>query len=168
MGFFWHEWASLKAHECQKEPNLHTNELNTFFCSTSPLKAPNRLKSLKLAWRFVLTSYDIYQNPLTQEKNSQILTMSNKNSSLFNEFVCKLAFFFWHESASLKREWNDLHKNELNTTFFCLASPLKALNRLKFLKLAWRFVLTSCQIYQNPFTQEKILKFWQCRTKKLN
>jgi hypothetical protein len=29
---------------------LHTNELNTrFFCSTSPLKAPNRLKSLKLA-----------------------------------------------------------------------------------------------------------------------
>jgi hypothetical protein len=36
--------------ECQKRPNLHTNELNTtFFCSTSPLKAPNRLKPLKLA-----------------------------------------------------------------------------------------------------------------------
>jgi hypothetical protein len=35
---------------CQKRPNLHTNELNTtFFCSTSPLKAPNHLKSLKLA-----------------------------------------------------------------------------------------------------------------------
>jgi hypothetical protein len=33
-----------------KRPNLHTNELNTtFFCSTSPLKAPNRLKPLKLA-----------------------------------------------------------------------------------------------------------------------
>jgi hypothetical protein len=43
-------------HECQKEPNLHTSELNTtLFCSTSPLKAPNGLKSLKLAWRFVLT-----------------------------------------------------------------------------------------------------------------
>jgi hypothetical protein len=40
----------LMAHECQKRPNLHTNELNTtFFCSTSPLKAPNRLKPLKLA-----------------------------------------------------------------------------------------------------------------------
>jgi hypothetical protein len=40
----------LKAHEREKWPNLHTNELNTtFFCSTSPLKAPNRLKSLKLA-----------------------------------------------------------------------------------------------------------------------
>jgi hypothetical protein len=38
------------AHACQKRPNLHTNELNTtFFCSTSPLKTPNRLKPLKLA-----------------------------------------------------------------------------------------------------------------------
>jgi hypothetical protein len=46
-----------------------------------------------------------------------------------------------------------------------LTSPLKAPNRLKSLKLAWRFVLTSCDIYQNPFTQEKILKFWQRRTK---
>jgi hypothetical protein len=53
----------------KKRPNLHTNELNTtFFCSTSFLKAPNRLKSLKLAWRFVLTSCDIYQNPFTQEE----------------------------------------------------------------------------------------------------
>jgi hypothetical protein len=34
-----------------KKPNLYTNELKTrfFFCSTSPLKAPNRSKSLKLA-----------------------------------------------------------------------------------------------------------------------
>jgi hypothetical protein len=38
------------------------------------------------------------------------------NSGLFNEFVCKLGFF-WHEWASLK----------------CV---LKAPNRLKFLKLA--------------------------------
>jgi hypothetical protein len=46
LGFFGYEWA----HECQKRPNLQKNELNTtFFCSTSPLKAPNRLKSLKLA-----------------------------------------------------------------------------------------------------------------------
>jgi hypothetical protein len=40
-------------------------------------------------------------------------------------------------------------------------NPIKAPNRLKYLKLAWRFVLTSCDIYQNPFTQEKILKFWR-------
>jgi hypothetical protein len=46
---FFVNWAFL-AHECQKRPNLHTNELNTmFFCSTSPLKAPNRLKPLTLA-----------------------------------------------------------------------------------------------------------------------
>jgi hypothetical protein len=61
----------------------------------------------------------------------------------------------------------NLHTNELNTRFFCSTSPLKAPNRLKSLKLAWRFVLTSCHIYQNPFTQEKIPKFWQCRTKKI-
>jgi hypothetical protein len=53
LGLFWHEWASLKrvlkVHEYLKGPNLHTNELNTtFFCWTSPLEAPNRLKSLKL------------------------------------------------------------------------------------------------------------------------
>jgi hypothetical protein len=42
-GLFCHEWA-------KKRPDLHTNELNTtFFCSTSPLKAPNLLKSLKLS-----------------------------------------------------------------------------------------------------------------------
>jgi hypothetical protein len=63
IGLFWHKWVS----ECQKEPNVHTYELNRFFC-TSSLKAPNRLKSLKLAWRFFLTNCDIYQNPFTQEK----------------------------------------------------------------------------------------------------
>jgi hypothetical protein len=43
LGFVWHEWA----YECQEKPNL---QLNTkLFCSTSPLKAPNRLKPLKLA-----------------------------------------------------------------------------------------------------------------------
>jgi hypothetical protein len=60
----------------------------------------------------------------------------------------------------------NLPKNELNTTFFCSTSPLKDSKRLKSSKFAWRLVLTSCDIYQNPFTQEKILKFWQCRTKK--
>jgi hypothetical protein len=56
----------------------------------------------------------------------------------------------------------NLHKNELNTTFFCSTSSLKAPN---YLKLALHFVLTSCDIYQNRFTQEKIIKFSQCRTK---
>jgi hypothetical protein len=43
LGFVWHEWA----YECQKKPNLHTNALNTkLFSLTSPLKAPNRLKSV--------------------------------------------------------------------------------------------------------------------------
>jgi hypothetical protein len=88
---------------------------------------------------------------------------NNPNCSLFNEFrVLKRSFHSRFKLAhSCHRELN-----ELNTTFFCSTSPLKAANRLKSLKLAWRFVLTSCHIYQNPFTQEKIHKFWQCRTKK--
>jgi hypothetical protein len=50
LGLFWFHSRFKMAHACQKGPNLHTNELNTtFFCSTSPLKAPNRLKPLKLA-----------------------------------------------------------------------------------------------------------------------
>jgi hypothetical protein len=63
-----------------------------------------------------------------------------KNSSLFNEQV----------------EYN----------VFLFDEPLKGSKSLKIFKLAWRFVLTSSRIYQNPFTQEKILKLWQCRTGK--
>jgi hypothetical protein len=37
LGLFWHEWAILKAHECQKRLNLYTNELNTtFFVRRAP------------------------------------------------------------------------------------------------------------------------------------
>jgi hypothetical protein len=85
-------------------------------------------------------------------------------------------FFFSHKWAIIKREWNERLKgprvpkksqftHERVEYVFCSTRPLKAPNGFKSLKLAWRFVLTSCDIYQNPFTQEKILKFWQCRTK---
>jgi hypothetical protein len=45
-------WAFLArvGPRVSKRPNLQRNELNTrVFGSTSPLKAPNRLKSFKLA-----------------------------------------------------------------------------------------------------------------------
>jgi hypothetical protein len=38
------------------------------------------------------------------------------NSSLFNEFVCKLGFF-WHESTSAKKK-PKLHTNSLNKLLF--------------------------------------------------
>jgi hypothetical protein len=79
-----------------------------------------------------------------------------KNSSLFNEFVCNLDSF--HSSFKLAHL---CQKKPYNVFLFD-----EAPNRWKCLKLVWRFVLTSCQIYQNPFTEEKILKFWQCGTKK--
>jgi hypothetical protein len=55
LGFFWHEWASLKS-ECLKGPRVPKKaqftqervEYNVIY-STIPLKAPNRLKSLKLS-----------------------------------------------------------------------------------------------------------------------
>jgi hypothetical protein len=46
---------------------------------------------------------------------------------------------------------------------FLFHEPLKGSKLLKIFKISLRF---RCDIYQNPFTQEKILKFWQCRTKK--
>jgi hypothetical protein len=40
--FSFHSSFKL-VHSCQKKPKLHKNKLNTtFFCSTRPLKAPNR------------------------------------------------------------------------------------------------------------------------------
>jgi hypothetical protein len=89
---------------------------------------------------------------------------SNWTSSCVNWVF--IAFHCFKLAHSCHKKPN-LHTNELNTTFFCSTSTLKAPNRLKSLKLAWRFVLRSCDIYQNPFTQGKILKFWQCWTKKL-
>jgi hypothetical protein len=92
----------LKAHECQKRPNLHTSELNTtFFCSTSLLKAPNRLKSLKLAWRFVLTSCDIYQNPFSRSHRRKF-----SNS----------------DSVGQKKKWSilDTKSMEITTPYPCI------------------------------------------------
>jgi hypothetical protein len=44
----------------------------------NPLKALNRLKSLKLACRFVLTSCDIYQKSVHTGENSQIDSVEQK------------------------------------------------------------------------------------------
>jgi hypothetical protein len=94
----------LKAHECQKRPNLHTNELNTtFFCSTSPLKAPNRLKpKISLTFRFDKLwhlSKSVYIG-----ENSQILTVSNK----------KIFFAYRNESGTFlhaKMLVRSIHRN---------------------------------------------------------
>jgi hypothetical protein len=63
--------------------------------------------------------------------------------------------------------WVGQFKTLVSLTCFFVRRAPNRLKSLKSLKLAWRFVLTSCDIYQNPFTQKKILKFWQCRTKNL-
>jgi hypothetical protein len=84
------------------------------------------------------------------------------NGSLFDEFVCRLGLF-WHEWTILKREWNESFKAprvpkgaqftyERVEYVFLFDEPLKGSKTLKSLKLAWRFVLTGCDIYHNPFT----------------
>jgi hypothetical protein len=71
-----------------------------------------------------------------------VMFMLLQNSSLFNEFV--------------RQKNPNLHTNELNTTFFFLFDePLKGSKSLKIFKIS----LTFPDIYQNSFTQEKILKF---------
>jgi hypothetical protein len=50
------------------------------------------------------------------------------NSSLFDEFMCKLGLF-----------WPNLHTNELNTTFFLFDEPLKGSKSLKTFKISLTF-----------------------------
>jgi hypothetical protein len=72
------------------------------------------------------------------------------NSSLFNEFVCNLGFFgtrgplklSFHSSFKLAHSCQKkpkLHKNELNTTFFCSTSPPKGSKSLKIYKISLTF-----------------------------
>jgi hypothetical protein len=42
---------------------------------------------------------------------------------------------------------------------FLFNEPLKGSKLLKIFKISLTFRFESCDIYQNPFTQEKILKF---------
>jgi hypothetical protein len=61
FGLFWHAWAILyasetsvlKAHECQKRPNLHTNEVEyNVFLFDEPLKGSKSLKTFKISLTF--------------------------------------------------------------------------------------------------------------------
>jgi hypothetical protein len=72
------------------------------------------------------------------------------SSSLFNEFVCKLGFF-WHEWASLKSEWNERLKGPLvpkkaqftqervEYNVFLFDDPLKGSKSLKIFKISLTF-----------------------------
>jgi hypothetical protein len=97
-------------------------------------------------------------------------TTGNHSSKIRKNTTLEMAIVVYLTSSCVK--WArvpknpNLHTNELNT-FFCSTSSLEAPSRLESLKLAWCFVLTGVDIYQNLFTHRKILKFWQCRTKKV-
>jgi hypothetical protein len=73
--------SCVKAHECQKEPNLHTNELNTtfFFLFDEPLKGSKSLKIFKISLKFRFDKYRYLSKSVHTGENSQILTVWNKN-----------------------------------------------------------------------------------------
>jgi hypothetical protein len=112
-------------------------EYNVFLFD-EPAKGSKSLKIFKINLTFRFDKLSNLSKSVHTGENSQILTVSNKNSCLFNDFVghfktrVKRAFLKAHECQ--KRP--NLQTNELNTTFFRSTSPLKAPNRLKSLKLA--------------------------------
>jgi hypothetical protein len=73
-----------------------------------------------------------------------------KNSSLFDEFVCKFGLF-WHEWAILKREWNERFKGprvpkkaqftheRVEYNVFLFDEPLKGSKSLKTFKISLTF-----------------------------
>jgi hypothetical protein len=77
-------------------------EYNVFLFD-EPLKGSKSLKIFKISLTFRFDKLSNLSKSVHTGENSQILTVSNKNSSLFDEFVCKLGLF-WHEWAILKRK----------------------------------------------------------------
>jgi hypothetical protein len=73
------------------------------FLFDEPPKGSKSLKIFKINLTFRFDKLSNLSKSVHTGENSQILTVSNKNSSLFNEFVRKLDLF-WHELAILKRE----------------------------------------------------------------
>jgi hypothetical protein len=108
----YNEWAISKRewNERFKGPRVpkktqFTHErvkYNVFFCSTSPLKAPNRLKPLKLAWRFVLTSCDIGDIRSHRRKFSNSDSVEQKKRLKY-PLLFKI-------SINMVKNWNFFHK----------------------------------------------------------
>jgi hypothetical protein len=88
-----------------------------------------------------------------------------RSSSLFNEFMCKLGLF-WHERAFYWRfkgprvpKKAQFTQERVEYNVFLFDESLKGSKSPQIFKISLTFRLTSCDIYQNPFTQGKILKF---------
>jgi hypothetical protein len=85
--------VSEKGPRVLKKPNLHTNELNTtFFCSTKPLKASNRLGYLKLVMDLFLVKVDLVFS-LTYLLEFELF-VNLKRFKTFNTTVCVYFQFF--------------------------------------------------------------------------
>jgi hypothetical protein len=71
------------------------------------------------------------------------------NSYLFNEFVCKLGFF-WYEWARLKREWNERFKGQK-----------KSKKRPKKVQFTQKWVEYNVFLFDDPLKGSKSLKIFK-------
>jgi hypothetical protein len=114
------------------------------------LKGSISLKIFKISLTFRFDKLSNLSKSVHTGENSQILRVSNKNSSLFNEFARKLGLF-WHEWTILKRECNERFKGprvpkkaqftheRVEYNVFWFDEPLKSSKSLKIFKISLTF-----------------------------
>jgi hypothetical protein len=113
LGFFWHEWASLKLewNESFKGPRVPKKaqitqervEYNVFLFD-EPLKDSKSLKIFKISLTFRFDKLSNLSKSVHTGENSQILTVSNKK----NHFCVKIWFIVtvvWRLLAELAKIW---------------------------------------------------------------
>jgi hypothetical protein len=76
------------------------------------------------------------------------------NSFIFVKYIIKLIVVYL--MARVPKTAHFTH-DRVESNVFLFDEPLKGSKSLKIFKISLTF-LTSCDIYQNPLTQEKILK----------
>jgi hypothetical protein len=80
-----------------------------------------------------------------------------KKMVVYSTSSCVIWAFFGMSGPRVPKK-AQITRERVEYNVFLLDEPLKGPKSLKMLKNSLTFVLTSCQIYQNPFTEEKILK----------
>jgi hypothetical protein len=93
LGFFWHEWASLKGPRMPKKAQITQErvEYNVFLFDERP-KDSKSLKIFKISLTFRFDKLSNLSKSVHTGENSQILTVSNKKN--YFETIKTRQFFF--------------------------------------------------------------------------
>jgi hypothetical protein len=85
FGFFCHEWTNLKRVPKKAQITQERVEYNVFLFD-EPLKGSKSLKIFKISLTFRFDKLSNLSKSVHTGKNSQILTVSNKNYILIGQF----------------------------------------------------------------------------------